>query len=157
MVSDLVLSPFDLVLSVDGLALELELELGVELELGLALEPDAALPLVLPELAPPLAGLLLESIEPDAEPEAEPDGAVDGDDGEVVAPDEDEDEPDGEVVLPDGAVVAPRFAPGLSPARSQPVTSAVPRARETAIAIAENLMWPPWVGVRNTGSKDRAC
>ena len=37
-----------------GVLLPLELELGL-LALGLALEPDAALPVELPELAPPLA------------------------------------------------------------------------------------------------------
>jgi hypothetical protein len=122
--------------------------LGLWLALGLVLEPDAALPDVLPELAPPLAVSFFGSIEPDAEPETEPEGEAlddDGDDGEVVEPADDEDEPAGAVVLPEGAVVVLRFAPGLS-ARSQPAIKAVPRARETAAAIAEILMWPPWLG-----------
>jgi len=49
---------------------------------------------------------------------------------------------DGEVLL-DGAADEPRDAVVL---RSQPVTSAVPSASDTAIASADNLMWPPWLG-----------
>lgn len=131
--------------------LEDELLLGLELALplGLALEPDAALPDGLLELAPPLAWSFFESedIEPEAALDAEPEGDAldDGDDGEVVEPADDEDDPDGAVVLPEGAVVVLRFAPGLS-ARSQPAIKAVPRARETAAAIAVSLMGPPWLG-----------
>jgi hypothetical protein len=118
-------------------ALELELEeLGLDglglaaLGLELELEPDAALPDVLGELAPPLAWSFFDM---DAEPEAEPDGE-DGEveDGEVVEPADDEAEPDGDEVAPRGA-----FG---SPARSQAVTRAVPRATETASARVLNLM-----------------
>jgi hypothetical protein len=67
--------------------------------------------------------------EPEAEPEAEPDGAVDGD---VVDP-LDEDEP--------GA-----RAPVFGASRSQAVSRLAPSARDTAVAIMESLMRPPWLG-----------
>jgi len=86
------------------------------------------------------------------EPAALPDGAgaeelfdlslgkADGVDGVLVEPDADEgDGLDGELLL-EGAVLAPREAVLLL--RSQP-TSAVPSARDTAIAMADNLMRPP--------------
>lgn len=111
------------------------LELG-ELALGLALEPEAALPdVVLPEalpLAPPLAWSFFVSVELDAEPDIEPEGDVLGEDGEVVEPADDEVEPEGEVVVPRDAA--------RSPLRSHAVTSAVPRATETASATDVNLM-----------------
>ena len=109
------------------------LELGL-LALGLALEPEAALPDVLPELEPPLAWSFFdESIDP-AEPDAEPDGVeleLDGEDG-VVAPDDEEAEPDGEVVVPREAA--------RSPVLSHAATIAVPRATETAKARVLNLI-----------------
>ena len=99
---------------------------------GLELEPEAALPDVLPELAPPLAWSFFVSL--DIEPELELDGEdeVDGEDGEVVEPADDEVEPDGEVVVPREAA--------RSPVLSQAATSAVPRATETASASVLNLM-----------------
>jgi hypothetical protein len=153
--------------------LALEPELGVLEELeeldGAALEPLAddgwSDELELEELdgaalEPPLASFLLMST--DAEPEAEPEGV----DGEVVAPAEDEDEPDGVAVLPEGAVVLldalPEGAVVVSrdirlalPPLSQPATTAVPNATDTARASAESLMLPPWLGYL-LGSKTRA-
>ena len=102
----------------------------------LELDPEAALPDVLPELAPPLAWSFFVSL--DMEPELELDGEevdgedVDGEDGEVVEPADDEVEPDGEVVVPREAA--------RSPVLSQAATSAVPRATETASASVLNLM-----------------
>ena len=97
--------------------------------LGLALEPDAALPDVLPELAPPLAWSFFASVElePDIEPE--------GDDGEVLEPADDEGEPDGDLVPPGTAE--------RSAVLSHAVTNAVPRATEMARAIGVSLMRPP--------------
>jgi hypothetical protein len=100
--------------------------------LGLVLEPEAALPDVLPELAPPLAWSFFESDGLDIEPE--------GEDGEVLEPAEEEGEPDGDLVPPGTAE--------RSPPRSHAVTSAVPRATETASARCVSLMGPPWLGVR---------
>jgi hypothetical protein len=107
-------------------------------ELGLDEEPAPALPEALP-VAPPLASFFDMSVEDEEEPEAEPDGE-DGVDGVVVEP-EDDAEPDGDV----GEVVVPRDAE-RSPPRSQPATSAVPSATDTATARTESLMWPPWLG-----------
>ena len=115
--------------------------------LGLELEPDAALPEVLPELAPPLAWSFFASDEVDEEP-IEPDGELLGEDGEVVEPADDELEPDGEVVVP-------REAAG-SPVLLHAVTNAAPRATEMARAIGVSLMKPPWLGYLGVGSKDRA-
>lgn len=103
-----------------------ELLLG-ELALGLALEPDAALPDVLPELALSF----FSSIGPDGALLGEA-GAVLGEAGEVVEPAEDLVEP-GEAAR--------------SPVRSQAVTSTVPRATETASATDVNLMKTSMVGV----------
>ena len=82
----------------------------------------------------------------DAEPEAEPDGAVelDGDDGEVVEPADDDAEPEGEAVEPAGEVV--REDEEALSARSQALTSAVPRATETASARVLILMKASVVG-----------
>lgn len=136
-------------LGVELLELGLELELGeLELPLGLALEPEAALPVVLPELAPPPAWSFFESIEPDAEPLALDGDEVelDGEDGEVVEPADDEVEPEGEVVVPREAA--------RSPFLSHAVSSVAPRATDTASAIDVILMWPPWLGylIRQQGS-----
>jgi hypothetical protein len=77
-----------------------------------------------------------------AEPELEldPDGLVDG---VLVEPLEDE-APDGEL---DGLVVLDEPVAARSfPARSQAVSMVAPSAMETAIAIVDSLMWPPWLG-----------
>jgi hypothetical protein len=114
--------------------------------LGLEVEPPLevlfCVSLELEELAG-LDGVLL--IEPDADEE-------DGLDGVLVEPDADVDDGlDGEVLL-EGALLAPRDA--LLPLRSQPVTSAVPRARDTARARVENLMGPPWLGYMGTSARN---
>ena len=119
---------------------------------GVLLEPAPAEPLRLPELdgavldeddAPPLAwSFLLRSIEVDEE--LEPDGAVLG--VLVVPPADDEDDEPGAVVAPEGAVedeLDERSAP-----RSHAVISDAPSARETATAIVDNLMGPPWLGYK---------
>ena len=118
------------------------------------------------ELAPPLAGLLVVSLELDEELDGEdelapgvvapeddalPDGELDG---ELVVPLAEDDEPDGEVVEPDGAV-EDELEDLLSAPRSHAVISDAPSARETATAMVESLMWPPWLG-RKTVSKDWA-
>ena len=117
------------------LLLELSVLLGVEVEPA---EPLEVL-LSLEELDELEEGDAEEGevlIEPDADED-------DGLDGVLVEPDaDDEDGLDGEVLL-EGAVLAPRDAVLLL--RSQPA-SAVPSARDTAIAIADNLMGPPWLG-----------
>ena len=105
----------------------------------LELDPEAALPDVLPELAPPLAWSFFESV--DIELEAEPDG----EDGEVVEPADEDAEPEGEVVEPEGAVVVLRDA-ARSPVLSHAVSITEPKATETASARVENLMSPPWLG-----------
>ncbi|HYL89551.1 MAG TPA: hypothetical protein VEU32_12410 [Burkholderiales bacterium] len=107
--------------------------LGVELELEGLDEED--------EDEPPLAlSFLFRSIEVDEE--LEPEGAVLG--VLVVPPADDDDEPEGDVVAPDGEVadeLEVRSAP-----RSHAVISVAPSARETATAIVDILMGPPWLG-----------
>jgi len=130
----------------DGALLE-ELELdGAALD-GVLLEPAPAEPLRLPELDgavldededdPPLAwSFLLMSIEVDEELEL---GGV-----AVVPPADDEDDEPGAVVAPEGAVedeLDERSAP-----RSHAAISDAPSARETATAIVDILMGPPWLG-----------
>jgi hypothetical protein len=120
----------------------------------LELPDDESLEPELEPLEPLLDGLFVVSLELDEELglDGEADGEVldepdadEGLEGEVLEPD-DEDGLDGEVLL-EGALVAPRdeLLPPL-PLLSQPVTSAVPSARETAMASVDNLMWPPWLG-----------
>jgi len=136
----------------DGVLLDGLEELDED-EDGVLLEPAPAEPLRLPELdgavldeddAPPLAwSFLLRSIEVDEE--LEPDGAVLG--VLVVPPADDEDDEPGAAVEPEGAVdeeLDERSAP-----RSHAVISDAPSARETATAMVESLMWPPWLGYRN--------
>ncbi|HEY5897995.1 MAG TPA: hypothetical protein VIV54_10545 [Burkholderiales bacterium] len=141
-----------------GVLLEDELELGLllgvlledELELGgvvVAPAPAVPLPLVDEELdglvdeEPPLA-LSFFWMSTEVDEELEPDGAVLG--AAVVPADEDE-EPDGEVVAPEGAVVDEELDERSAP-RSHAVSSVAPSAMETATAMAESLMWPPWLG-----------
>jgi hypothetical protein len=125
--------------------------LGVELELGLLDEDEDEPPLA-------LSFFVLRSIEVDEE--LEPDGAVlvlgevvplaDEEElgvlGVAVVPLADEDdEPDGEVVAPDGEVVDEELEERSAP-RSHAVISVAPSASETATAMVESLMWPPWLG-----------
>lgn len=116
---------------------------------GVLLEPAPAEPLGVLELdgldeededEPPLAlSFLFRSIEVDEE--LEPEGAVLG---AAVVPLADEDEPEGDVVAPDGEVVDELDE--RSAARSHAVISVAPSARETATAIVDILMGPPWLG-----------
>ena len=129
-------------------------------------EPEAAEPLMLEE--PEGAGAALDeddeppeawsffwiSIEVDEELEPEPEGAALG--AAVVPEAELEDEP-GAAVLPDGEVVVDELDEAgvrgvLSP---QPARTVAPNAMETASAIVESFMRPPWLG-QERGSKDRA-
>lgn len=132
----------------DGVLLEDGLEELDEEDDGVLLEPAPAEPLGLDELDgvldededdPPLAwSFLFRSIE--VEDELEPEGAVLG---AAVVPLADEDEP-GVAVAPEGDVedeLEERSAP-----RSHAVISDAPSARETATAMVESLMWPPWLG-----------
>jgi len=140
---------------------------------GAVLEPEPAEPLMLEELEPdgaelepddgaaldedeePLGALsLLMSIEVDEE--LEPEGAVLG--VLAVPPAEDEDEPDGAVLEPLAGDVVDELDDERSAARSHAVISDAPSARETATAIVESLMWPPWLGycVKEQGS-GRVC
>jgi len=151
---------------------ELELDDGVELDDDdgvLLVEPDAAEPLGVEleldgvdeeddEDEPPLAlsFFVFRSIEVDEE--LEPDGAalgvlleVDEDEesgvvaGAAVVPLADEDEERGvAVVAPDGAVVEDELEVRSAP-RSHAVISVAPSARETATAIVDILMRPPWL------------
>ena len=114
-------------------------------------EPEPAEPLVEPEGvaldelegavldeddAPPLAlSFFWMSTEVDEELEPELDGAVLGV-AELPAP-------DGEVVLDE--LDAPAGARLLS-ARSQPASTAAPKASEMERARVESFMWPPWLG-----------
>jgi hypothetical protein len=103
------------------------------------LDPEAALPDVLPELAPPLASFFVASLDIEPEPDADPDAdGEDGVDGEVLEPADEDAEPDGEAVEPDGEVVVLRE--DVLSARSHAVTSAVPKATATASARVLNLM-----------------
>ena len=133
----------------DGAALEELLELdGAALD-GVLLEPAPAEPLGLVELdgaldededEPPLAwSFLLRSIEVDEELEL---GGV-----AVVPPADDEDDEPGAAVEPEGAVVEDELDERSAP-RSHAVISDAPSARETATAIVDNLMWPPWLGYK---------
>ena len=152
---------------------ELESELdGVLLdedEDGVLLEPAPAAPLGVLELdglvddedeeEPPLTwSFLLMSI--DVDEELEPEGAAlgaavvplaDEDElgvlGVAVVPLADEDDEPGAVVAPDGAVVVDELEERSAP-RSHAVISDAPSARETATAIVDNLMWPPWLGYK---------
>jgi hypothetical protein len=116
------------------------------------------------EDAPPLACSFF-CVSAELDEELEPEGGVDGEapppedeDAEpdglgVVAPPlaDDEDEPEGEVVEPEGAVEDDeelRSAP-----RSHEASSAAPNAMETATAIVESLMWPPWLGYWSEGAR----
>ena len=133
-------------------ALELD-----EDEDGVLLEPAPAEPLGLDGLLdededePPLAwSFLLMSIEVDEE--LEPEGAVLG--VLVVPPADDEDDEPGVVVAPEGAV--DDELDERSAARSHAAISDAPSARETATAMVESLMWPPWLGYRSS-SKYRAA
>jgi len=141
-----------------------ELELdddGVELlDDGVLLEPEAAEPLgaaleldgVLldeDEDEPPLAlsFFVFRSIEVDEE--LEPEGAVLG---AAVVPLADEDEEPGvALVAPDGAVVEDELEVRSAP-RSHAAISDAPSARETATAIVDILMRPPWLGYWKTGA-----
>lgn len=133
----------------------LELDDGLEEldEDGVLLEPAPAEPLGLEleldgeelddEDAPPLAWsfLLMSTL---VDEELEPDGVL----GVVALPpaEDDEDEPEGDVVAPEGEVedeLDERSAP-----RSQAAISDAPSATETATAIVESLMWPPWLGYK---------
>ena len=132
----------------DGVLLDGLEELDED-EDGVLLEPAPAVPLGLEgaldedEDEPPLAwSFLFRSIEVDEE--LEPDGAVLG--VLVVPPADDEDDEPGAAVEPEGAVddeLDERSAP-----RSHAVISDAPSARETATAIVDNLMWPPWLGYK---------
>ena len=120
---------------------------------GVLLEPEAAEPLGLAleldgvlvdedEDEPPLAlsFFVFRSIEVDEE--LEPEGAVLG---AAVVPLADEDEEPGvAVVAPDGEVVDELDE--RSAARSHAAISDAPSARETATAIVDILMRPPWLG-----------
>jgi len=106
------------------------------------LEPEGALDgaALEDEDDPPLAwSFLLMSIEVDEE--LEPDGVLGV---AVVPPADDEDDEPGAVVAPEGAVedeLDERSAP-----RSHAAISDAPSARETATAIVDILMGPPWLG-----------
>jgi len=122
---------------------------------GVLLEPAPAAPVVVSELdgvlddededEPPLAlsFLVFRSIEVDEE--LEPEGAVLG--VAVVPPLADEDDAPGAVVAPEGAVVVDELEE-RSAARSHAVISVAPSAIETATAMDESLMGPPWLGYR---------
>ena len=120
--------------------------LGAALELGAVLDED--------EDEPPLAwsffvSRLIEGlIEVDEELEL---GGV-----AVEPPADDEDDEPGWVVAPDGAVVEDELDERSDAPRSQAAISDAPSARETATAIVESLMWPPWLGYWE-GSKYRAA
>ena len=102
-------------------------------ELGVELEDD--------EAPPPAESFFCVSIELEDE---ELEGELDAPDGVLVEP-EDDAEPDGElaglVVVDDEDPVAAR-----SLARSQAVSRLAPSTMETAIAMVDSLMWPPWLG-----------
>jgi hypothetical protein len=139
----LVVSDFSFSWVVD--VLELSLLGGVEVA------PLPAEPFVVLE---ELLGLVLEAPPPawsffcmsDEVADEELDGGV-ALDGLVEVLEPAEDEPDGEV---DGVVVVldeePVAARSL-PARSQAVSRVAPSAMETAMAIVDSLMRPPWVGL----------
>jgi len=142
-----------LLLAAGGVLLDGAEELDEDEDGGVLLEPAPAEPLGLVELDgaldededdPPLAwSFLLRSIEVDEELEL---GGV-----AVVPPADDEDDEPGAVVAPEGAVedeLDERSAP-----RSHAVISDAPSARETAIAIVDNLMWPPWLGYRKKAAR----
>jgi hypothetical protein len=94
------------------------------------------------------------SIEVDEE--LEPDGAVLG--AAVVPPADEEDDEPGAVVAPEPAgaldldVLDAPAGPLLS-ARSQAAISEAPNARETATAMVESLMRPPWLGYKYWGAR----
>jgi len=133
--------------------LELELELGAgaedvsledgaaeldEDEDGVAVEPEPAEPLIV-ELDEELPGVADEPLSLLMSTEVE-----------------DELEPAGARVEPEGAVVL-ELELERSAARSQAAINEAPSARETATAIVESLMRPPWLGYKVLGSKYRAA
>jgi hypothetical protein len=157
----------------DGVLLELDEDDGV------LLEPDAAEPLGLAlvlgveldedEDEPPLALSFFVFRSMVVDEELEPDGAAlgelpeaDEDEepgvvlGAAVVPLADEDEEPGVVVAPEGAVVEDELDE-RSAARSHAAISDAPSASETATAIVESLMWPPWLGYWKSRSKYRAA
>ena len=134
---------------------------------GVLLEPAPAAPLGELELdglvdeeddeEPPLAlsFLVFRSIEVDEE--LEPEGAALGaavvpladeelgELGVAVVPLADEDDEPGALVAPDGDVVVEELDERSAP-RSHAVISVAPSTRETATAIVDILMGPPWLG-----------
>ena len=91
---------------------------------------------------PPLAlSFFWMSIE--VEDELEPDGAVLG---VAVVPLADEDEAPGVAVAPDAGEVVDEELEERSAPRSHAAINEAPSAKETATAIVESLMWPPWLG-----------
>jgi len=148
-VSDEVLSDGAAVLDDEDAAgaRESELDGVLLLELdGVRVEPAPAEPLIVEldeELPGVDDGLLLMST--DVDDELEPEGAVLG--VEAVPPADEDDEPAGARVEPDGAVVL-ELELARSAVRSQAAINEAPSARETATAIVESLMRPPWLGYR---------
>jgi len=139
-----------LLLAAGGVLLDGAEELDEDEDGGVLLEPAPAEPLRLPELDgavldededdPPLAwSFLLRSIEVDEELEL---GGV-----AVVPPADDEDDEPGAVVAPEEGEVEDELDERSAP-RSHAVISDAPSARETATAIVDNLMWPPWLGYK---------
>jgi hypothetical protein len=113
---------------------------------GVLVEPDPAEPLIELDEEPlgavdELLSLLMST---DVEDELEPEGAVLG--VEAVPPADDEDEPEGAAVEPEGAVELELEARSL--VRSQAAINEAPSARDTATAIVESLMRPPWLGYK---------
>jgi hypothetical protein len=106
------------------------------------LEPEGAAPEGVPaadeELEP---GAVLEGAPPAADEDEEPGVVL----GAAVVPLADEDEEPGVVVAPEGAVVDEELEERSAP-RSHAVISVAPSAKETATAMVESLMWPPWLG-----------
>jgi hypothetical protein len=115
---------FSSVVALGALLEELELD-GAALD-GVPLEPAPAA----------WSFFVLRSIEVDEELEL---GGV-----AVVPPADEDDEEPGAFVAPEGAVDVDR---------SHAVISDAPSARETAIAIVDNLMWPPWLGYKTKAAR----
>lgn len=134
-----------------------ELELEDELEsLGCCVEaPAPAEPLMLEEPEPEGWALELDGAVVDDEDE-EPPLALSFFWMSIEVDEELEPAPEGAAVEPEGAVVLDELDDAGARSRllsPQPARTAAPNVIETATAMVESFMWPPWLGYRKEAAR----